>query len=107
MGKLERGDESTETTDLVFAEVVWVLSAQRPKPSRSSIREALSDIVRMPGLAVRDESLLLSALELYESTRIDYIDAYNAVVMRKRGLNRIYSYDTDFDGVPGISRIKP
>lgn len=61
----------------------------------------------MPGLAVRDESLLLSALELYESTRIDYIDAYNAVVMKKRGLNRIYSCDTDFDGVPGVTRVAP
>lgn len=107
MGKLERGEESAETTDLVFAEIVWVLSAQRPKPSRSSIREALSDIVRMPGLAVRDESLLLSALDLYESTRIDYIDAYKAVVMRKRGLDRIYSYDTDFDRVRGVTRVVP
>ncbi len=107
IGRLERGEESAETNDLVFAEVVWVLSAQRPKPSRASIRDALSDIIRMPGLALPDESLLLSALELYASTPIDYIDAYNAVVMRKRGLDRIYSYGADFERVAGVTRVEP
>jgi len=27
--------------------------------------------------------------------------------MRKRQITRIYSYDTDFDGVPGIERVEP
>src|SRR5574341_2684815 len=44
IARLERGEEAAESTDLVFAEIVWVLSAQRPRPSRASIRDALSDI---------------------------------------------------------------
>ena len=27
--------------------------------------------------------------------------------MRARGINEVYSYDTDFDRVDGISRVEP
>lgn len=38
---------------------------------------------------------------------IDFIDAYNAAVMQARGLQTIYSYDTDFDRLSGIRRLEP
>jgi len=38
---------------------------------------------------------------------IDFIDAYNAVHMRKQGLTRIYSYDSDFDRIAVVSRVEP
>jgi len=49
----------------------------------------------------------LDALALYGRKNIDYIDAYNAVSMRRFGLTEIYSYDEDFDAIEGIRRKEP
>lgn len=42
----------------------------------------------------------MAAAGLYQLKNIDFIDAYNAVLMRTRKIAAIYSYDTDFDKVP-------
>ena len=107
LSRLEAGEEIAVTSDMVFAEVVWVLSSRRPRPSRESIRDALASIISFRGLNVPHKRLMLDALDLYAHTPIDFIDAYNATLMQKRGLDRVYSYDTDFDRVPGITRVEP
>ena len=33
--------------------------------------------------------------------------AYTAVYVRSRGLAELYSWDTDFDAIAGVSRIEP
>ena len=45
--------------------------------------------------------------ELYVDQEIDFIDAYNAAHMKKQRLSQIYSYDSDFDRIAGISRVEP
>lgn len=44
---------------------------------------------------------------IYARKNIDYIDAYNAVLMRRLSLKAIYSYDKDFDKIEGIDRLEP
>ncbi len=36
-----------------------------------------------------------------------FVDAYIAVSMQARGLVEIYSWDADFDKIPGVVRIEP
>ena len=50
---------------------------------------------------------LLSALSLYRTEPIDFVDAYHASFMRERKLKAIYSYDSDFDILPGLQRLEP
>jgi predicted nucleic acid-binding protein len=35
------------------------------------------------------------------------MDAYNALFMKFHGLEKIYSYDRDFDSIEGIEREEP
>jgi predicted nucleic acid-binding protein len=51
--------------------------------------------------------MIADALVLYARKNIDYIDAFNAVLMRYNGLNEILSYDEDFDTIEGIKRKEP
>lgn len=105
--RVESGDEQVVTTHLVIAEAVWVLESRPYSLSPAEIRERILPIVALRGLRLPDKPLLMRSLDLYAQTGVDFIDAYNAVVMQKRGLERIYSYDTDFDALPGIVRAEP
>jgi predicted nucleic acid-binding protein len=42
-----------------------------------------------------------------EQPFLSYADAFNAAYMQSRGITEIYSWDTDFDRLPGITRIEP
>ena len=38
---------------------------------------------------------------------IDFIDAYNAAVMKHKNISSIYSYDKHYDKIPEIERLQP
>ncbi len=104
--KVENRQETVETSDLVVAEVVWFLSShQRLRPRQ--VRDLLVRLLAIGGIRLPDKPLVVAALDSFAETGIDFVDAYNAVVMHKRGLDRIYSYDADFDKVSGITRVEP
>jgi predicted nucleic acid-binding protein len=50
---------------------------------------------------------LADSLILYSQKNIDFMDAYNALFMKFHGLEKIYSYDRDFDSIEGIEREEP
>jgi len=46
-------------------------------------------------------------LDLYAKKNISFADAFNAVYLRSRHVSEIYSWDTDFDKIEGLSRVEP
>lgn len=104
--RAERRDVDLATSELVIAEVVWVLQSRTDLP-RARIRDLLLPIVRMPGLHLPNKRAWPRVFDLYCEQKIDFIDAYNAVFMERSGMTQIYSYDKDFDRVEGIRRIVP
>jgi predicted nucleic acid-binding protein len=44
---------------------------------------------------------------LYISLGIDFVDAYHATLLAHYQQLELYSFDTDFDKVPGIRRREP
>ncbi|MDE3078107.1 MAG: PIN domain-containing protein, partial [Chloroflexota bacterium] len=58
-------------------------------------------------LQLAGKRALLKALELYASTNVSFADAYNAIDMQEHGISEIYTWDTDFDRLPGIRRTEP
>jgi predicted nucleic acid-binding protein len=50
------------------------------------------------------EDVVLAA-EMVRGTRLSARDAIHVAVMRRRGIERILSFDRGFDGVEGIERI--
>lgn len=105
--RAETGEEQLETSHLVIAEVVWVLESRIYSLNPSEISRLLMPIIDLHGLRMPEKELLARSFDLYVETGVDFIDAYNAVTMRKRRIDRIFSYDTDFDALPGVTRIEP
>ena len=105
--RVELGEERLVASDPVITEAVWIMETKPYSLGRGRIRDLLVPIIQLRGLTLPGRELLQRALELYARTRIDFVDAYNAAIMQRRGLDRIYSYDTDFDRVPGLTRVEP
>jgi predicted nucleic acid-binding protein len=106
--KAERREIALRTTDLVVAELVWVLeSPVTYNLPREKVKELLLPVIFLPGLKLPGKKLYRQIFELYVDQGIDFIDAYNAVHMEKQGLTQIYSYDSDFDRIAGVSRVEP
>ncbi len=102
------GDLKLYTTDLVIAELIWVL--QSPKTYNLNPAEIFE--VTMPLLTIKNlyfpcKSVFPDIMDLFQTEKIDYIDAYNSVIMLGRNIDTIYSYDKHFDILPGITRNEP
>ena len=106
--RLERGEETAVTTDVVIFEAVYILESPRHYGlARNRIRQILEPLIGLRGLRLPSKSLYTRAFDLFCSTGISFADAYNAAYMEARHLTEVYSYDTDFDRVEGIRRVEP
>ncbi|MCL4546041.1 MAG: type II toxin-antitoxin system VapC family toxin [Chloroflexi bacterium] len=105
---IEEGKQSGWTTDLVIAEVVFVLSNKKTyHPSREKIRDLLLPLTHLRNLKAAYKKPYDRVFELYTTVPIDYIDCYHAALLEKRQEPELYSYDIDFDTLPGITRREP
>lgn len=96
------------TTDIVFAELISVLqSPQIYNLSPPEISELVVALAMIKGLSFPAKKYLPAIMELFVSSGVDFIDAYNAVMMNTRAIDTIYSYDRDFDRLEGITRVEP
>jgi len=100
------GEEALFTTDMVVAEIVWVLESYY-ELSRREVREKLEKILNTQNLDCSNSEIIINALAVYEEKNIDYIDAYNASILRMKGINEIYSYDRHYDRIKWMKRVEP
>lgn len=54
-----------------------------------------------------DPGLLLRALEVYETERIDFAEAYLVACAESTGVGKVASFDRSIDRVDTIERIEP
>ncbi len=104
--RVELGQEKVATSPMVVFETVFTLQ-KRYRVPRERIRESLRDIISLRGLELPNKSLYVKTLDLYASHNISFTDAFNAAYMASRGITEIYSWDPDFDRLPGIARLEP
>ena len=98
--------EALFTTDLVIAEIVWVLESIY-ELQKEEVQDKVEKILNTPNLICPHRNLILSALTLYSEKNIDYIDAYNALVLKDEGIEELYSYDKDYDRIDWLTRLEP
>lgn len=103
--RAESGEVELHTSHLALAEIVWTLGSQYGVP-REEIAAMLRDLLGLRSLHVDHKEMLGDAVDLYATTNVDFIDAYHAVDVRRRGIERIVSYDRDFDRL-GPLRVEP
>lgn len=106
--RVERAEEIVVTTDLVIAEVVFTLQSPRSyNLPRETIRERLEPVISLRGLRLPNKSVYARVFDIYCESRVSFVDACNAAYKENRGISEVYSYDTDFDRIPAVSRVEP
>ena len=92
--------------DVILAELVYVLSSYYGLP-RGEVAEAARSLLALSSIAVRDPLLLHRAIELFETERLAFHDAYLVAAAERTDIGRVASFDRDLDAVPTIERIEP
>jgi len=104
--RIERGEERVVMTQAVIFETVFTLQRFYKVP-RERIRDLVLPIVTLRGVQLPNKPLYERAFSLCVENRISLPDAWKAVFMAAQGLSEIYTWDTDFDAIAGITRIEP
>jgi predicted nucleic acid-binding protein len=93
-------------TDLVAAETVYVLESFYEAP-RDDVARALRSLVAFDSVVCIDPALLLRAIEVYETDRIDFAEAYLVACAESTGGGKVASFDRSIDRVDTVERVEP
>lgn len=93
-------------TDLVAAETLYVLESFYKAP-RDEIAQAMRSLIAFESIVTVDPALLLRAIEVYETDRIDFAEAYLVACAESTGVGRVASFDQSIDRVDTIERVEP
>jgi predicted nucleic acid-binding protein len=93
-------------TDLVVAETVYVLESLCKAP-RPVVAAAIRSLLAFGAIVCVDSAVLLRAVEVYESARIDFAEAYLVACAESTGVGRVASFDRSIDRVATVERIEP
>jgi predicted nucleic acid-binding protein len=93
-------------TDLVVAETVYVLESFYETP-RDQIAQAVRSLIAFDSIVCVDPALLLRAIEVYETDRIDFAEAYLVACAESTGVGTVASFDRSIDRVDTVDRIEP
>jgi predicted nucleic-acid-binding protein len=93
-------------TDLIAAETVYVLESFYEAP-RDEVATAVRSLVAFDSIVCVDPALLLRAIEIYETDRIDFAEGYLVACAESTGVGRVASFDRAIDRVDTIERIEP
>jgi len=105
--KAKSGEIKLVTSDIVIAELVWVLISFYEQGTEV-VADLLRGILNTEGLKVDNSDIIEGALEIFEETNIDFIDAYIISYMRLKKMDILYSYNKKYlSKFSDIKRIAP
>jgi len=92
--------------DLIVAETVYVLESFYEVP-RQQVAETMRSLVALRSIVTVDPALLLRAIEVYETDRLDFAEAYLVACAETTGVNRVASFDKAIDRIDTVERVAP
>jgi predicted nucleic-acid-binding protein len=92
--------------DLILAECVYVLESFY-EVERARVAELMRAAIALPSIVVIDERLLLRSLEIYETDRLDFAEAYLVANAEATGVQAVVSFDRAIDRIATVERIEP
>lgn len=102
------GQLTIATPATAIADAVFVLASPRLyRLPRAQVAALLTPLVRLGGFRVQHKRVVLRALTLYGRYSIDFGDAMITAAMQVANAPHLYSYDRDFDRIPGVVRVEP
>jgi predicted nucleic acid-binding protein len=107
--QLQSGAAEATTSEVIIAEVVYVLSARNHYHlTPIEIRDRLLPMINVKGLKLPSKRRVLRALGLSAAYPfLDFEDALTVAAMEQDGIRELLSYDRNFDRIPGITRVEP
>ena len=99
-------EDNLYLTDFVVAETIYVLESFYEVP-RARVAEAIRSLLALRSMIVVDRGLLLRAVEVYETARLDFAEAYLVACAESTGILRVASFDRTIDRVGTVSRVEP
>lgn len=94
-----------ELVPFIVAEAFYTLTSFY-KVERKEAAGQLLTLLQQPGIKVRDEYAVLTALAALEFTNVSFADAYLAALAEQEKV-AVASFDRDFDKFKQITRIDP
>jgi uncharacterized protein len=106
--RAEQGEFELFTSEAIVAEIVFVLSSSTLyNRSRADIARALKVVFGSNAIEVDHKPSILNALDLYESTKLDFEDCLAVAHASRASNGRIFSYDRGLGRVAGVTRLEP
>ena len=107
--RLAAGTEQVTSCEAVIAEVLYVLTSPRQyNLSHQDASARLRPLLGFRGLYLPHKRSYSRALDLFAShAMLDFEDALQVAYLERAGERELYSYDTDFDRVPTVTRVEP
>lgn len=93
--RVRDAQENAYFPDGVIAECIYVL-AGRYGVKRDEIAARLLELIAFRGVDPQNRRMLRTALDLYRSRNVDFVDAVVAATARERGW-RVFSFDRDLE----------
>lgn len=92
--------------DLVVAETVYVLEPFY-EASIDQVARVVRSVIAFPAIRTVDPALLLRSLEVYETRRLDFAEAYLVASAESSGIDGVVPFDRSIDRVTTVNRIEP
>jgi predicted nucleic-acid-binding protein len=106
--RAERGEFDLRTSEAIVAEVVFVLSSKALyRRSRYDIARALKALFARSAIELDHQRSVIQALDLYETTRLDFEDCLAISHATRDTDGRIFSYDRGLGRITGVTRLEP
>jgi predicted nucleic acid-binding protein len=106
LARIERGELEAQLSDMVVFETVFTLERSYKIP-KGEIRDALLALLALPGIVLPGKRRYIRIFDLYVDGSLPFGDAYIAAEMERFGATELYSFDRQFDRIPGVSRLEP
>lgn len=105
--RVSQGDIQATTTDFILDGIALVMEDRGSPPE--DIRKFFASLTLYEGLSLYALDLKdrIIATEEMARTDSDFDDATSLAAMKRLGINRVVSYDRDFNKVRGITRLEP
>lgn len=104
---VRRNQSTIFCPDTVIFETIHILVGQRER-TRDEVAAVLTDIVNLPGVRMRDTTVITKALRFWASqSPLDFADCYHLALTESLGLKAIYTFDQKMDRYPGVERLEP
>lgn len=103
--KIDKKEVNIYISWLVIFEAVFVLQNTHHL-KKKEITDRLAPIIRLENIYLEQKGLLNEVFKTYVEKNISFADAYHAALMAKKKVKKIYSFDKDFDKIPGILRLE-